>query len=331
MFKKIRWGIIGTGSIARKFAIGLGALNEDCALMAVASRTQVSADQFGEEFNVPHRHVGAERMAADHDVDVVYIASPHPMHMTHTLGCLAGRKAVLCEKPFAMNASEATRMVECAQSSGVFLMEAMWTHCFPAMAKIRELVASGSIGEVRLMQSNFCFRSGWNPDGRLFNPALGGGALLDVGVYDLALAQMVYRRRPNRISSMAHLGETGIDEQSAMILGYDNGAMAVLTCAIRTNTIHEAAIYGTEGFIRIPHMFWQPDRLIVKRGAGPEEELNFSRLGNGYSFEAAEVARCLRNGELESGIVPLSSSMDIMKTMDEIRKQWNLVYPMERP
>jgi predicted dehydrogenase len=331
MVNKIRWGIIGTGSIARKFAIGLRPLSADCALMAVASRTQVSADQFGEEFNVPHRHVGVETIAADPEVDVVYIASPHPMHMNHTLECLAGRKAVLCEKPFALNASQAARMVEYAKSTRVFLMEAMWTHCFPAMAKVRELVAAGGLGEVRLVQSSFCFRSNWNPDGRLFSPALGGGALLDVGVYDLALAQMVYRRRPSRISSMAHLGETGIDEQSAMILGYDNGAMAVLTCAIRTNTIHEAAIYGTEGFIRIPHMFWQPDRLILKRGAGPEEELIFSRLGNGYSFEAAEVTDCLRNGELESRIVPLSTSLDIMKTMDEIRQQWNLVYPMERP
>ena len=328
MGTKIHWGIVGTGSIARQFAKALGVL-KDAELTAVSSRRQETADKFGEEFSTPHRHVGVEGLASDRDVDVVYIATPHPMHVKDTLACLDGGKAVLCEKPFAMNASEAGKMVERAREKGLFLMEAMWTHFFPAMAKVREIVASGAIGEVRLVEADFCFRCGWNPEGRLLNPELGGGALLDVGVYNVALAQMIYGRKPARISSMAHLGETGVDEQSSAILGYEDGAMAVLTCAIRTTTPNEAAVYGTDGFIKIPAMFCQPDRIVVKRGTEREEEMNFKRLRNGYTYEAMEVMQCLRNGVLESRIVPLAMSMEIMETMDEIRRQWGLVYPIE--
>ena len=328
MAKKIRWGIVGTGGIAQKFAQGLDVL-PDAQLVAVASRSKESAEKFSAEFNVPNRHIGAEAIASDGDVDVVYIATPHPMHKDDTINCLKGGKAVLCEKPFAMNSSEVMQMVMCARERGLFLMEAMWMYFFPAMAKVRELITGGAIGEIRLVQANFCFRCEYDPEDRLLNPALGGGALLDVGVYNIALAQMIYGKGPIRISSMAHIGQTGVDEQSSMILGYENGAMAVLTCAIRTSTLNEAVIYGTDGFIRIPHMFWHPDRIIVKTGRDEEKEITFNRLGNGYSYEAVEVMQCLRNGEIESSTMPLDASAAIMKTMDQIRQQWNLVYPME--
>jgi len=328
MSGKIRWGIIGTGRIAHKFAEGLAALS-DAELVAVGSRSEGSAERFGEEFNIPHRHASYEALAHDPQVDVVYVATPHPYHKDNTLLCLRNGKAVLCEKPFAMNSAEVAEMVNCARDRGLFLMEAMWTHCFPAMAKVRELIDGGAIGEVRLLEAKFCFRAGWNPEGRLLNPDLGGGALLDVGVYTVALAHMVFDRSPTRISSMAHIGETGVDEQSSMILGYDGGAMAILTCAIRTSTPHEAAIYGTDGWIEIPPFFWQPDRIILNLG-GREEVMTFNRLGNGYSFEAEEVMKCLREGKLESEIVPLERSVAVMDTMDRIRAQWGLKYPMER-
>ena len=325
----IRWGIIGTGSIAHQFARGLAVL-DDAMLVAVASRTKESAVKFAEEFGVTHRHVGVEQLAANDEVDVVYVATPHPMHKDNTLRCLDGGKAVLCEKPFAMNAPEATEMVEHAREKGRFLMEAMWTHCFPAMAKVREIVNSGVIGDIRQVHSSFCFRSEWNPNSRLLDPNLGGGALLDVGIYNIALARMIYQREPSRISSMAHIGDTGIDEQSSIILGYDNGAMAVLACAVRTSTTHEASIYGTDGYIKIPHMFWKPGRIIVKTPQNQEEEFIFDRVGNGYNYEASEVMNCLRNGVLESRTLPLDTSIAIMRTMDSIREQWGLVYPMEK-
>lgn len=329
MAKKIRWGIIGTGKIAHHFARGLGVL-EDAELVAVASRAEESAEKFAAEFDVPHRHVGAEAIVSDRDVDIVYVATPHPMHKDDTIKCLEGGKAVLCEKSFAMNSSEVMQMINCARKKGLFLMEAMWTRFFPAMAKVRELLASGTIGEIRLVEASFCFRCEWKPEDRLLNPALGGGALLDVGVYNIALAQMIYGRGPVHISSQAHIGRTGVDEQSSIILGYENGEMAALTCAVRTSTIHEAVIYGTDGYIRIPHMFWQPDRIIVKTGQGEKKEIKFNRLGNGYNYEAAEVMQCLRDGKIESPIMPLEASLSIMKTMDQIRRQWNLVYPMEK-
>jgi len=329
MSDTIRWGIVGTGFIAHQFARGLAVLS-DARLLAVASRTKESADKFAEEFGVTHRHVGVKQLAENENVDVVYIATPNPMHKGNTLRCLNGGKAVLCEKPFCINASEATEMAEHSREKGLFLMEAMWTLCFPAMTKVREIINSGAIGDIRQVHSNFSFRCEWDPDDILLNPNLGGGALLDVGVYNIALAQMIYQREPTRISGMAHLGKTGVDEQSSVTLGYDNGALAVLTSAIRTETNQEAAIYGTEGYIKVPHMFWQPDRIIVKTSQDEEREFKFDRVGNGYNYEATEVMRCLRNGCLESRILPLNTSVAIMRTMDSIREQWGLVYPMEK-
>lgn len=327
MATKTRWGILSTGNIAKAFAKGLAAV-EDAELVAVGSRSQEKADQFGNEFKVPHRHASYEALASDKDVDVIYVATPHTLHMEDTLLCLKHGKAVLCEKPFAINTAQARKMIAFARKKKIFLMEAMWTHYFPAMAKVRELIASGAIGEVRLMRADFCFRSGLNPEGRLFNPHLGGGALLDVGVYTIALAHMVFGRDPERTMGMTHLGETRVDEQSAMILGYKGGAMAVLTCAVRTTTPHEAIVYGTDGWIKIPALFWQPDKIVLSKG-GKEEEITFPRLGNGYSYEAVEVGRCLREGKLESDTMPHAKTLSIMKTMDALRKQWKLKYPGE--
>ena len=340
MEKTIRWGIVGTGRIARKFALGLSH-TKNARLVAVASRTKKSADQFADEFSDEFsdmlgeitRHVGVPALANDNSVDVVYIATPHPMHKDGTLQCLNHGKAVLCEKPFAMNVSEATEMIECARANGVFLMEAVWSHFFPAMAKVREIIASGAIGEVRLLQSSFCYSTDWNPDGRLLSPALGGGALLDVGIYNVALAQMIFQKPPTQIDSTVHLGETGVDEQSSVTLGYDDGAMAVLTSSIRTSTRHDAAIYGTQGSIIIPHMFWRPEKIVLTLGLdheqGHEQELCFAKTGNGYNYEAEEVGDCLRHGALESSIMPLDTTLAHLRIMDSIREQWGLVYPME--
>ncbi|MCP5537418.1 MAG: Gfo/Idh/MocA family oxidoreductase [Akkermansiaceae bacterium] len=329
--KIIRWGIVGTGNIAHKFALGLKLL-DDSELVAVASRTMASAGRFGDEFGVKHRHTDIAALAANPEVDIVYIATPNTAHCANTLTALEGGKAVLCEKPFAMNAAEATSMIHAARAKGLFLMEAVWSFFFPAMEKVRSLIASGALGEIRLLQSNFCFRAAYNPDGRLFSPELGGGALLDVGIYNVALARMVYQRQPDQIRSMAHIGETGVDEQSSAIFGYEGGAMEMMTSSVRTgNPRHEAMILGTGGHIRIPHMFWQPDQIIVKVGDGPEQTLNFDRIGGGINYEAAAVAQCLRNGGLESAVIPLATTLDNIRTLDRCRAQWGLVYPSERP
>ena len=203
----------------------------------------------------------------------------------------------------------------------------MWTRFSPVMCKVRERLAEGAIGEPRMIAADFGFRAGIDPERRLFNPELGGGALLDVGVYCVSLASMVFGGPPTKIASLAHLGETGVDEQSAFVLGHGGGELAVLYTAIRTGTAHEARIMGTEGSIYIPQ-FWHPQEAVVSAG-GAEERIEASFDGNGYNYEAVEVMECLRSGKLESDVMPLDESLSIMETLDQIRAQWGLKYPME--
>ena len=327
MADRVRWGVLGPGGIARRFATGLQAV-KDADLVAVGSRAKETADAFGDEFQIPRRHVGYDELANDGEVDVIYVATPHVFHMENTLLCLEAGKAVLCEKPFAMNAAQSQIMIDKARETDLFLMEAMWTHFRPAITKVRELVADGAIGEVRQVKADFCFRGDWNPEARHLNLALGGGGLLDVGVYCIAFAQMVYDREPRAVTGFADLVETGADGQAAMVLSYDDGAFAVLTCAVRTSSPHEAYVLGTEGYIRIPHSFWKSDRLVLVKG-DEEEKFVYDLLGNGFGYEAQEVGHCLRAGERESSIMPLEKTMAIQRTMDRLRGQWGLKYPME--
>ncbi|MFN8560835.1 MAG: Gfo/Idh/MocA family oxidoreductase [Anaerolineae bacterium] len=227
MTDKIRWGILGTGNIAHQFARGLTVV-EDAELVAVGSRQQETADRFGDEFDVLRRHASYEALANDPGVDAIYVSTLHPYHKDNTLLCLNAGKAVLVEKPFAINAREAEQMIAAARSGGRFLMEAMWTRCTPVMVKVRELLAAGAVGEVRMISADFGFRGAMNPEGRWLNLAMGGGALLDVGIYPLSLASMIFGA-PSQIASIGHLGETGADEQNAVLLGYDAGQIAILS------------------------------------------------------------------------------------------------------
>ncbi len=327
MADKIRWGILGTGNIAHSFARGLPVV-ADAELLAVGSRSQGSADAFGDEFNVPRRYATYAELVNDPDVDVIYISSPHTAHLDNSMLCLRAGKAVLCEKPFTINAAQAEELIRFARSQRLFLMEAMWTRFLPILARVRELLAEQAIGEPRMVAADFGFRTGFNPKSRLFDPTLGGGALLDVGVYTVSLASMIFGE-PSRIAGMAHLGETGVDEQSAMILGYPAGQLAVLYTAIRTNTPHDATIMGTDGSIRIHSPSWKPTRLTLNRSGKEAETLELPFEGNGYGHEARAVGDALRAGQAESPIMPLDETLAIMRTMDRIRAEWGLKYPME--
>ncbi|MBC7813793.1 MAG: Gfo/Idh/MocA family oxidoreductase [Burkholderiales bacterium] len=328
MYEKIRWGILGTGSIAHKFATGLTAL-DDVEIAAVGSRSQAGADKFGDEFNIPRRHASYEALASDAEVDAIYISTPHPFHKDNTLLALKAGKAVITEKPFAMNIGEAREMVDYARENGRFLMEAMWTRYLPIIVRVRELLAEGAIGEPRMLLADFGFRMGSvEPKHRLFDPDLGGGALLDVGIYPLSLSSMIFGS-PDRITAMADIGSTGVDEQAAIILGHPSGQLASLTTAIRTNTPHEAVILGTNGQIKLHASFWKGTRATVSISGKDALEIDLPLHGNGYNYEAAEVARCLREGKTESDIMPLDETLSIMQTMDTIRAQWGLKYPME--
>lgn len=327
MTANIRWGIIGTGYIADLFAKGLSVV-PDAELHAVASRTQAGAEAFGLQHNVPRRYESYAALAADPDIDVVYISTPHPMHADNALMCLEAGKAVLCEKPFTLNAGEARTVVEAARSRGLFLMEAMWTRYFPVMVRVRELLAAGVIGDVRLLNVDFGFRTTYNPEHRLFNPALGGGALLDVGIYPISFASMVLGK-PARMTGLAELGQTGTDDQSAYLFGYDNGALAMLASAVRTDTPHQAVINGTRGRITVQPQFWRPTRLTLEVYDHEKTEIHLPIVGNGYNYQAVEVGRCLREGRLESAIMPLDETLQLMETLDTLRGAWGLRYPQE--
>jgi predicted dehydrogenase len=327
MTNKFRWGILGAGNIAKKFCTGVQALS-DHELVAVGSRDQSKADQFGDQYNIPHRHSSYEALAADPEVDAIYVATPHPMHKENTLLCLRNGKHVLCEKPFTINAGEAKEIIDEARRLKLFLMEAMWTRFIPAVVEAKRLIDDGAIGQVRMINADFGFRAGFNPASRAFDPALGGGGLLDVGIYPLSLASMLLGR-PNRIASLADIGQTGVDEQSAFILGYPAGQLATLYTAVRTNTPQDAVIMGTDGMIRLHPPFWVPKKLTLTQSGKGAQEMEIPFEGNGYNYEAAEVANCVRAGHLESAVMTLDESLQIMETMDAIRAQWGMKYPME--
>ena len=309
------------------FAEGLGAL-PDTELIAVGSRSRDTADSFGDLFHVKKRFDSYESMANDPDVDVVYVSTPNSLHRENTLMCLRAGKSVLCEKPFAINAQESAEMIGLARQRGLFLMEAMWTRFLPAIVKLREILSEKTIGEVRMLIADFGFRTEMNPKSRIFDPNLGGGALLDVGIYPVSLASMVFGT-PSRITGMAHIGETGVDEQSAAILGYDKGELAIIAAAERTHTPQVAYLLGTEGRIVVNPPFWRPQTLTLSVSGRTEERKEIPFKGNGYSYEAAEVNRCLREHKTESDTMPLDETLSIMKTMDAIRSQWGLKYPHE--
>ncbi len=326
MTEPIRWGILGPGKIAHKFARSVQPL-EDAKLAAVGSRSQERADAFGEAFDIPNRHGSYEALVGDPAVDIVYVAVPHSRHRDATLLALEAGKAVLCEKPLAINAAQAREMITCAREQKRFLMEGMWTRFFPTMIRLRQLVADGTIGEPRMVTADFGFRAGVDPESRLFNPALGGGALLDVGIYPVSFAFMVLGN-PTRVASLATLGETGVDEQAGILFGYEGGELAVLHTAIRTQTAIEATVLGTEGRIRVHHPMFKPSAITVSR-KGQDEQEERPYEPEGFQFEAQEAASCLRTDKRESEIMPLDESLAIMETLDELRGQWGLKYPME--
>jgi predicted dehydrogenase len=329
--KTIRWGILGLGSIAKAFVTGLRAV-PDAQVVAVGSRSLDKAQAFVAQLGASHSvtaHGSYAALAADPAVDVIYIATPHPMHLADAVLCMQAGKAVLCEKPIAVNAQQVEQMIAVAQQHKVFLMEAMWTRFLPIMVQVRTWLQQGAIGQPRQVAADFGFRGPWEPQGRLLNPSYAGGALLDVGIYPISFAAMVFGAHPNYIAGTAHIGSTGVDEQSAISLGYANGGQAALRCAIQTETPQQARIDGTSGSIILHDQFWKATTATLKTNER-SETITLPHLGNGYEYEAMEVGRCLRSGLLESPTMTWAESLALMRILDTLRKQWGLRYPMEQ-
>ncbi|MBA3907803.1 MAG: Gfo/Idh/MocA family oxidoreductase [Pseudonocardiales bacterium] len=319
----LRWGVIGTGGIARAFVQDLASV-PGARVVGVGSRTQASADRFGDENGVPRRHASYEALAADPEIDAVYVATPHPLHAENALAAIAAGKHVLVEKPFTMDAAEAVAVVEAARAAGVFCMEAMWTRFLPHVVRVRELLARGAIGEVRTVIADHGQFFAPDPAHRLYAPELGGGALLDLGIYPVSFASMVLGQ-PVSITAVAEPAFTGVDGQTSAILRGADGAHAVVTCTLWAATPCRATITGTDGAIDIDPVFYAPTSFTLRpRGGEPERFEPAGELdgpGKGLRYEAAEVARCVGEGLTESPGMPLDETVSIMRTLDEIRRQ----------
>jgi predicted dehydrogenase len=314
----IRWGIIGTGLISTTFAADLE-LTDSGTVAAVGSRRQETAEAFGERFGVPGRHGSYEALVEDPEVDVVYVGTPHPMHHEDALLALRAGKHVLVEKPFTMNAAEAEELVAEARERGLFLMEAMWARFLPHMREVQRLLAEGALGEIVTVNAD---HSQWFVEDRahrLFAPELGGGALLDLGVYAVSFASMVLGE-PTRVLALADPAFTGVDAQTSILLGYESRAHAVLTTTLRAKGPTRAAIVGTEARIEIDGPFYQSNAFTLTPRRGEPQRWAGSPAEVGLRHEADEVARCIREGLLESPLMPLGETVAIMRTMDAVTR-----------
>ena len=323
--KKIRWGIAGPGIIANKFAAAIQNV-PDAELVAVASRDGKKAEAFAQKHGIPMVFTGYEAMAKSDAVDAVYVSTPHAFHKPCAEIFLNAGKHVLCEKPVCVNAHQAQKLKECGEKNGVFLMEAMWTRFLPAILEAQEIVKRGEIGEVLGVEADFCYNTPYQEGHRLFTPALAGGALLDVGVYGLHFADMFLGRSPEQILSMANNYE-GVDMHTTVLLKYKNGAVANITSALNVEKPETAYIYGSKGWIYVPH-FYGATELFVHTENGERHVVKKS-IGDGFEEEIMEVCQCIRDGKQQSDIHPMAKSIVMLQQMDEVRKQIGIRYPLE--
>jgi predicted dehydrogenase len=334
MEKKLRWGIIGTGAIARKFAQGLKE-SRTGRLVAVGSRAEETLRGFLKDF--PARgHASYDGLLADAEVEAVYISTPHPSHAEWSIRAARAGKHILCEKPLTMNATEAAAVIDAARTAGVFLMEAFMYRCHPQTARLLELIRGGSVGEIRLVQAAFSFRAGWNPEGRLLNRALGGGGILDVGGYCVSMSRLIAGATqgtlfadPIEVKGLGQIGETGVDELAVAVLKFPGGMLAQLSTGVRVPLENIVRVWGEEGHIDVPSP-WVINResgdsaLLVHREGQPVEEVKVHADRGIYAIEADAVAASISAGE--SPAMSWADSLGNMRTLDRWRAEIGLRY-----
>jgi predicted dehydrogenase len=324
----IRWGVIGPGGIARRFAHAMTAV-DDGVIVAVSSRSLDRATAFADELGIARRYDDDQALADDPEVDAVYVATPHSRHAADTIRCLDAGKPVLCEKPFALNARQAQRMVEAAATAGVFLMEAIWSRFLPSYRALVGALEAGRIGTPLQVDADFGFRAPVDPAHRLFDPHQGGGALLDLGVYPLQLCSLVLGPI-SESRGLARLGTTGVDEQVAAVLRHVDGGLGVIKAAVTAPLACTARISGTEGWIDLPPFMHCPTSLTVHAVGAPPEVIDAPIGVDGLEHQIREVHACLAGGLTESPTMPLAETLALARTMDDIRAQIGLSYPGER-
>jgi predicted dehydrogenase len=333
MSTKVRWGLLAASGIAHRFVADLKMV-KGAEAVAVGSRDLERAEAFADEFEIERYYGSYEQLAEDPDIEVVYVSSVHPRHYDHAKLCLDHGKAVLCEKPFTLNAREAKDLVDLARGERLFLMEAMWTRCNPLIIEIGRRIRDGEIGDLRLVHVNLT--AGGLPYGfRGLDPELGGGALLECGVYPVSLAFHLLGS-PTSVTAHSHFTAERVDDVTALILEYVSGALAALTTsfvmadvpAVPLNPSH-AIIAGAHGWIDIPGEIFDPTEFVVRRSNTGAETVQLDRIGFGYTHEIEEVSKCVREERTESELVPLDDTLAIMRVLDEARALVGLKYPAE--
>ncbi len=323
----VRFGILGAGRIAARLVTDQH-LAEGAVFTCVASRDLSRAQAFADKWHIPHALDSYEALVAREDVDVVYIATPNPMHCEQAMLAMRAGKHVLCEKPVALNEAELLRMLTCAKQNNVFFMEAMWTRFFPATLQAKQLIADGAIGAVQGMHAQFCFSKPFDPAERQFDLQLGGGALLDVGCYPICFAMDMIGSAPEQVTGVAALGPTGVDEQNTMALRFPGGIVADLSSGVRAARPEVAEIYGSEGMLTVP-LFHFATQVLLTKGGKTEVVFDQPYEPEGFRYQVMHVAQCVREGLKESPRMTHADSIACMRVMDELRRQWGLKYPME--
>jgi len=322
-----RWGLIGPGRIAHRFAQALEAV-AGARLHAVASRSAERGGEFARQYGAPVVYDSNEALARDPDIDAVYIASPHRYHYEQARLCLEAGKPVLCEKPFTVNAPQAAELIQLARERRLFLMEALWSRYLPVYRRVRDWLQGGQIGEIELLTSTFCFQPERDPADRKFAHELAGGALLDLGIYNVSISQWVVGGDPQKVSAEGVLGDTGVDELTAATLTYPGQIVSQFTCSLLFPAANEFVIYGTRGRVRLHADFWGATAAtLLAEGKEATAVLPFRR--NGFEYEIEEAMTGIRNGKGESADMTLFETLGNMRTMDRIREQIGLSYSFE--
>ena len=324
----VRWGIVGPGRIADKVVRDLP-LVDGATAAAVASRSAERAAAFAARHDFPRTHDSYRAIVDDPDVDVLYIATPHPQHRPVALAALRAGKAVLVEKAFTVTPEATREIAALATETGVFAMEAMWTRFFPAVVRMRELLADGAIGDVRAVQSDLGVRNPLQPGDRFVTPELGGGALFDLTVYPISFAQMVLGN-PTAVHAQGVVTPDGVDLEESVLLAFDGGATATLTTSLRCATPGQARAFGTDGWIDVLPRFHHPDTIVLHRDGHEPEEITQPATGGGYYHELVEVTECLLAGRPESAVMPLRDTVAVQDVMGEVARQLGMI-PLEGP
>lgn len=316
----INWGIIATGNIAHSFASDFK-YSHGGRLLAVASRSISKATDFCEKYKIKKAYGSYEELFSDPEIDAVYIATPHNAHFKNASDALKSGKAVLCEKPITINPSECQQLIEISKSTNIYLMEAMWTYFLPPVLKMKKWITERRIGKVIHVKAEFGFKADYEANGRLFSPDLAGGALLDIGIYPIALTCLVYQAIPNQILVSSTMAATGVDYEETMIFEYD-GAIANLTASLKFKMPNEAVIIGEYGYIKIPDFFMARECYLYNNDHELLEHFTDDRLGTGYNYQVDAVNRDLHAGKKQSEMVPLSTSLKLQEIMAIVRQKF---------